>query len=251
MRKRVDVILFEQGHFDSRENAKRAIMAGIVYEFRTQEQVLKPGTAMDDQIVFEIKGKKIPYVSRGGVKLKGAIDAFSIDLKDKIVLDIGSSTGGFTDCCLQEGAAFVYALDVGTNQLSWKMRSHELVAVMENTNFRYVEAERFNKGQPDIIVTDVSFISLKLIFNQIDVLFGMQAFEMIALIKPQFEAGRQFIGKNGIVRDPKVHQRVVADIKAYIELKGWHVIGIMDSPITGTKGNKEFLLYFKNEIGEG
>lgn len=250
MKKRADIILYEQGLFESREQAKRAIMAGIVYEEKSQERVDKPGTAYDEGIQFEIKGKKLPYVSRGGLKLKHAVDVFSIDVSDKMVLDIGSSTGGFTDCCLQEGARFVYALDVGTNQLAWKIRSDDRVKTMENCNFRYVEAEAFTAGLPEVIVTDVSFISLRIILDRVSELFGAIPFKMVALIKPQFEAGKEFVGKNGIIRDPKVHAMVVEQIQNYVVDKGWKIHGIEDSPITGTKGNKEFLLYFENEIGE-
>ncbi|MGL5043223.1 MAG: TlyA family RNA methyltransferase [Culicoidibacterales bacterium] len=249
-KKRVDIILFEQNLFDSREAAKRAIMAGNVYEMRTQARVDKPGTAFDESMEFDIKGTQIPYVSRGGLKLKHALDFFAIDVVGEVVLDIGSSTGGFTDCLLQEGAKFVYALDVGTNQLAWKMRSHPQVKSMENTNFRYVEIGAFTADLPSFIVTDVSFISLKIILDSVEKLFGMQPFRMVALIKPQFEAGREHVRKKGIIKDPKVHQMVIESIKSHIEAKNWHIHGIESSPITGTKGNKEFLIYFENEKGD-
>jgi hemolysin TlyA family protein len=247
-KKRVDIILFEQGYFDSREQAKRAVMAGIVYNLKTQERIEKPGTAVDETIEIEIKGKKIPFVSRGGLKLAKAIEEFNINVKDRIVLDIGSSTGGFTDCCLQNGAKFVYALDVGTNQLVWKLRSHPQVKTLENQNFRNATIELFTEGLPSLIVTDVSFISLTIILEQVDVLFGKQDFQMVALIKPQFEAGKALVGKNGIVHDPKIHENVINKISDFVLAKDWQILGLCPSPITGAKGNKEFLLYFENKI---
>lgn len=246
---RADILAVTQGLFESREQAKRAIMAGIVYELTTQERVDKPGTSYKEETLLEVKGKKIPYVSRGGLKLKDAIDTFNINITQKNVLDIGSSTGGFTDCCLQEGATHVYALDVGTQQLAWKLRNDARVSVLEQTNFRYATIDLFQRGLPDILVTDVSFISLTLIFQQVFHLFGQEKFQMIALIKPQFEAGKECIGKNGIVRDPKIHQQVIDKIITEIIKYGWIVHGYKASPILGAKGNKEYLIYFENKGG--
>ena len=185
-KERIDVLLVEQGFFDSREKAKRAIMAGLVYD--EHDRIDKPGTKVSIEAKLMVKGNTLKYVSRGGLKLEKAINQFNISLQDKTMLDIGSSTGGFTDCALQNGASHVYALDVGTNQLVWKLRSDPRVEVMEQTNFRYATPDMFKNGLPDFVSIDVSFISLKLIFPPLkDILkpYG----EFVALIKHQFEAG--------------------------------------------------------------
>jgi len=196
-------------------------------------------------IVLEIKDDDASYVSRGGLKLAAAIERFNIDCCGKIVLDIGASTGGFTDVVLQHGAKLVYALDVGTNQLVDSLRTDSRVIVFEQTNFRYVEREIFSHGLPQLIVTDVSFISLTFIFDQLAVLFAHVPFTFIGLIKPQFELDKRKIGKKGVVRDVKVQQAAVQKIIDYVQLLGanWRVIDVMKAPITGSKGNQEFLLY--------
>ncbi|PFG13828.1 TlyA family RNA methyltransferase [Bacillus sp. es.036] len=239
-KERLDVLLVNRGLIDTREKAKRAIMAGLV--FSETERMDKPGMKVPEDILLQIKGDTLRYVGRGGLKLEKAIDVFSLDPENKVVLDIGSSTGGFTDCALQNGASLVYALDVGYNQLAWKLRVDDRVVVKERTNFRYAVKEDFEQGLPDLATIDVSFISLKLI---LPVLKGIlkEKGEVIALVKPQFEAGRGEIGKKGIVRDKNIHHRVLKEMMDFAELEGYQVNGISYSPITGGEGNIEFLLY--------
>lgn len=239
-KERVDVLLVERGLIDTREKAKRAIMAGLVYT--PEERIDKPGLKIEIDTPLEIKGKVMPYVSRGGLKLEKAIKLFDIDLKDKIVLDIGASTGGFTDCSLQNGAKLVYALDVGYNQLAWKLRQDERVIVMERTNFRYVTKADLKYGLPSFATIDVSFISLKLILPVLKTLL-VNGSDVISLVKPQFEAGRDEVGKKGVVRDPKTHQKVLIDIISFASSLGYYIKNASFSPITGGEGNIEFLLY--------
>jgi len=242
-KERIDVLLVQRGFFDSREKAKRAVMAGLV--FSKQERIDKPGTKVDIEAPLDVKGAVLKYVSRGGLKLEKAIEAFQLECRDKIVLDIGASTGGFTDCALQNGAKLVYALDVGYGQLDWKLRNDERVVVMERTNFRYVKAENLEQGQPQLATIDVSFISLGLILPPLFPLLQPNS-DVIALIKPQFEAGKEQVGKKGIVRDPKVHQAVIIKIIELAEQLGYKVNGLDFSPITGGEGNIEFLIHLKN-----
>ncbi|MGL4972625.1 MAG: TlyA family RNA methyltransferase [Culicoidibacterales bacterium] len=243
MRKeRIDVLLVEQGFFDSREKAKRAIMAGIVYA--NTARMLKAGEKVPDDVEIMVKGKTIPYVSRGGLKLEKAIQTFELDLNGKTVLDIGASTGGFTDCALQNGAKYVYALDVGTNQLDWKLRSDDRVLSLEKTNFRYATLDLFSNGQPEFATIDVSFISLSNILPNLATILVPNG-EVMALIKPQFEAGREFIGKKGIIREPKVHQMVLENTIAMMNRTGFDVVGLSHSPITGGEGNIEFIAYLR------
>ncbi|WP_017186562.1 TlyA family RNA methyltransferase [Alkalibacillus haloalkaliphilus] len=239
---RLDTLLVEQGFFDSREKAKRSIMAGLVHT--DHERLDKPGVKVDPTINIKVKGKAVPYVSRGGLKLEKAIKSFNIDFSDRLIIDIGSSTGGFTDCALQYGAKASYAIDVGYNQLDWKLRQDERVYVMERTNFRYVTKDHLEYGIPNMAVTDVSFISLKLIFPVIRQIVKPNS-DIVALIKPQFEAGREQVGKKGIVRDKKVHIAVVHDILSFVENEGFVIEGLDYSPITGGDGNIEFLLHAK------
>lgn len=241
-KERADILCVQQGLFDSREQAKRGIMAGIVYNKNIQ--VDKPG----EKIIVEtselrIKGQKMPYVSRGGYKLAKALTTFELNIKDKIMLDIGSSTGGFTDCALQNGIKMSYALDVGTNQLAWKIRNDERVVVMEQTNFRYATPEMFAEGLPQFVSIDVSFISLKLILPNLAKIL-VENGEVIALIKPQFEAGKENVEKGGIVKNNKVHQKVLTDIIEFANDIGFILQGLTYSPITGGDGNIEFLAYF-------
>ncbi len=242
-KERVDVLCVEQGLFESREKAKRAIMAGIVRD--DFDYIDKPGTKIPVDSHLYIKGEKLPYVSRGGLKLEKAIQIFQIDLHDLIMLDIGSSTGGFTDCALQNGAKEVYALDTGTNQLAWKLRNDDRVHVMEQTNFRYATLDMFQHGQPQFASIDVSFISLKHIFPPLSSILEKQAY-FVALIKPQFEAGKDDVGKHGIVRDGHIHQRVIQEVINYAHLSHMSIKGLIYSPITGGTGNIEFLGYFQN-----
>ena len=247
-KERVDVLLVQQGLFESREQGKRAIMAGEVYG-KNDERIDKPGEKIDAETVLRVKGHKIPYVGRGALKLAKAIDVFDIDLKDKLTLDIGSSTGGFTDVALRNGARRCYALDVGYNQLAWKLREDPRVVVMERVNFRYSQPEDFTDGLPDFAMTDVSFISLHKILVPLKPILKPNC-DAVALIKPQFEAGPANVGKNGIVRDPKVHKNVVTDIVNISLATGYDVLGLDFSPIKGGEGNIEFLIHLRNTEAE-
>lgn len=237
-KERIDVLLVEKGFFDSREKAKRAIMAGLVRD--DFDIIDKPGTKIDVDSNLFVKGDVLPYVSRGGLKLEKALQSFQIDIKDKIMVDIGSSTGGFTDCALQNGAKLVYAVDVGTNQLVWKLRSDPRVIVKEQTNFRYATKELFEYGLPTFASIDVSFISLKHIFHALKEILSSGDI-VIALIKPQFEAGKEEVGKKGIIKDPIVHQRVIENVITFAKEDGFALEQLTFSPITGGQGNIEFL----------
>lgn len=239
-KERVDVLLVEQGLFETREKAKRAIMAGIVYNH--ENRLDKPGEKILADTQLMVKGKTLPYVSRGGLKLEKALKIFDLNIKDKILLDIGASTGGFTDCALQKGALKSYALDVGYNQLAWKLRQDERVVVMERTNFRYVTPSDLEGEMPNFASIDVSFISLKLILPVLKTLL-VTGSDIVALIKPQFEAGREQVGKKGIVRNPKVHEQVIQMIIDFSLETGYDVKDLSFSPITGGEGNIEFLLH--------
>jgi len=243
-KERIDALLVQRGFFDSREKAKRAVMAGLV--FSKQERIDKPGTKINIDAPLDVKGAAIPYVSRGGLKLEKAIASFQLDFNDKIVLDIGASTGGFTDCALQHGAKKVYALDVGYGQLDWKLREDKRVIVMERTNFRYVQPEHLSEGLPQMVTIDVSFISLSLILPPLLPLLDSHA-EVMSLVKPQFEAGREQVGKKGVVRDPKVHKEVLLRTIQFAEEVGFTFKSLQFSPITGGEGNIEFLLHLTNE----
>lgn len=241
-KQRLDLLLVERGLSETREKAKRAIMAGLV--FSNENRLDKPGEKVKTDIPLTIKGKTLPYVSRGGLKLEKALNAFKIDMKERILLDIGASTGGFTDCALQSGAKLSYALDVGYNQLAWKLRNDSRVIVMERTNFRYVKPSDLTAEQPNIATIDVSFISLKLIFPPLKELL-MQNSDIIALVKPQFEAGKDQVGKKGIVRDAKIHELVLTNVIEFALKEGYSFQNLSYSPITGGEGNIEFLLHLK------
>ncbi|KGP70978.1 TlyA family RNA methyltransferase [Pontibacillus yanchengensis] len=246
---RLDSLLVERGLVETREKAKQTIIAGLV--FSQNIKMNKPGVKVDEELPLQVKGKAIPYVSRGGLKLEKAIQSFQLDVKDKILIDIGSSTGGFTDCALQNGAKKSYAIDVGYNQLDNKLRKDDRVTVMESTNFRYVTPEDLTEGTPNFASIDVSFISLKLILPVLATLLEKDG-DVVALIKPQFEAGREHVGKKGIIRDPKVHKHVLQDILHFAVSKGYVVEDITYSPITGGDGNIEFLAHFRmSTTGEG
>lgn len=240
MKERLDVILVQQGLAETREKAKRMIMAGLVYA--NEERYEKPGEKVPVDLEFSIKGKVMPYVSRGGLKLEKALKTFDVTVEGKILLDIGSSTGGFTDCALQNGALMSYAVDVGYNQLAWKLRQDERVKVMERTNFRYVTPADLDGEMPNFASIDVSFISLTLILPVLKTLLVANS-DVIALVKPQFEAGKEQVGKKGIVRDPKIHKEVLNKIITFAIKEGYDVQNASFSPITGGDGNIEFLLH--------
>jgi len=241
-KERLDTLLVEKGFFDSREKAKGAIMAGLVYI--DNQKIDKPGTKVIKNGVILVKGNPIPYVSRGGLKLEKAMKQFDIELNNKVCLDIGASTGGFTDCMLQNGASKVYSIDVGYGQLDWKLRQDPRVVTMERTNIRYVTLE--NIGQPaDFASIDVSFISLKLVLPVLKQLLKLDG-EIIALVKPQFEAGKENVGKKGVVRDISVHKSVASNIATFATEIGLTIINFTYSPIKGPEGNIEYLLYIKN-----
>ncbi len=225
----------------SRERAKALIMEGIVYVDGVRED--KAGTKVLTSAPIEVRGSAMEFVSRGGYKLKKAMEEFPIDLKDAICMDIGASTGGFTDCMLKAGAKKVYSVDVGTNQLDYRLRIDERVVCMEKTNARYLTPEDI-EDVPDFVSCDVSFISLGLMLPVINSLLS-PAGSGVCLIKPQFEAGRQQVGKNGVVRDPKVHRQVIDKVMGYATDSGLVPMGLSYSPIKGPKGNIEYLLYFK------
>lgn len=245
---RLDTLLVERGLAETREKAKRAVMAGLVYS--NEERLDKPGDKVMASIPLQIKGEKMPYVSRGGYKLEKALKEFDLSVADKVMIDIGSSTGGFTDCALQNGVKYSYAVDVGYNQLAWKLRQDERVIVMERTNFRYLKPEDLSKEMPEFASIDVSFISLKLILPTLKTLLVPNS-DVVALIKPQFEAGRELVGKKGIIRDPKVHKMVVDEMIAFALSERYDVHQVTYSPITGGDGNIEFLIHLKwNGAGE-
>lgn len=238
---RIDVLLVEMGFFDSREKARAAVMAGDVMV--NGQLVDKPGQRVAArEIDISIK-QKMPYVSRGGYKLARALQVFPIDIRSRVVLDIGASTGGFTDCALQSGAAMVYAVDVGYGQMAWSLRLDPRVLVLERTNIRYMEKDVFTAGLPDLVTIDVSFISLALVLPRLDYL--LDSYEGVALVKPQFEAGRGAVGKKGVVKDPAVHRDVLQKVARAAACLNIAVLGVDYSPVKGPEGNIEYLLHFK------
>lgn len=238
-KKRLDVVLVEKGLVSSREKAKALIMAGKVLV--DEKKIDKAGTEVNPDLPIRLLGQDIPYVSRGGLKLEKALQVFPVDLTGKVVADIGASTGGFVDCALQNGAAKVFAIDVGYNQLDWKLRTDERVINMEKTNARYLEADSLGE-MVDVVTTDVSFISLDKILPPA-MAFLKEGGHVLALIKPQFEAGKEKVGKKGVVRDPAVHQEVVEKILALCEEINLTVWGLDFSPVKGPEGNIEYLLW--------
>lgn len=239
-KQRLDVLLVEKGYFESRQQAQRAIMAGLVRV--NQVRVDKPGTKISADAELKVTGQPHPFVSRGGLKLLEAIQAFKLDLTERVVIDIGASTGGFTDCALQHGAKRVYAVDVGYGQLAWKLRQDPRVVVMERTNFRHMKPEDLPGELPDVATIDVSFISLGLILPPLYPMLCARG-DVVALIKPQFEAGREQVGKKGIVRDPAVHRQVIRSVLDMASSCGFQPLGVIPSPITGGEGNIEFLCH--------
>jgi 23S rRNA (cytidine1920-2'-O)/16S rRNA (cytidine1409-2'-O)-methyltransferase len=240
-KERLDILLVEQGFFATREKAKASIMAGLVLVDDMPSD--KAGMKVPRSSRIIVKGAIHPYVSRGGLKLEKALKLFEIDLTGATMLDIGASTGGFTDCALQHGAALVYAVDVGYNQLDWLIRNDPRVHVMERTNFRFMKPEDLNGSLPSFASIDVSFISLKLILPPLKGILGDQG-SVIALIKPQFEAGREKVPKTGVVREPTVHTDVLQTVLGFAKEAGFYLQGLTFSPIRGGEGNVEFLAYF-------
>ncbi len=240
-KKRLDLALFEKGFAESREKAKALIMSGIVYV--NDQKEIKAGRDIKDDDIIEVRGSTLKYVSRGGLKLEKAMQSFPIDLNNKLCMDIGASTGGFTDCMLQNGASKVYAIDVGYGQLAWKLRTDERVINLERTNFRYVTKEQI-PDELDFASVDVSFISLALILPVMRTLLkdGGQA---VCLIKPQFEAGRENVGKKGVVRDKSVHIAVIEKIIGLISENNFSLLGLDFSPVKGPEGNIEYLCHIE------
>jgi len=236
-KKRLDVLLVEQGYADSRTKAQAIIMSGIVYV--DGQKADKPGMSFDESLPIEVRGATCPYVSRGGLKLEKALRDFGVDPTGYVCSDSGASTGGFTDCLLQQGASKVFAIDVGYGQLDWKIRSDPRVVVMERTNVRYVTPEQL--GEPlDLSVVDVSFISLKIVLPVIKT-FLKPTGQVMCLIKPQFEAGKEKVGKKGVVRDPATHKEVLDDFVALANSLEFKILGLTFSPVKGPEGNIEFL----------
>ena len=241
--KRLDMLLVEKNMFESREKARASIMAGEI--FVDGQRVDKCGEKVKESANIEFKGQTMPYVSRGGYKLEKSIKTFNINLKDKVCLDIGASTGGFTDCMLQNGAQQVFAIDVGYGQFAWKLRTDPRVVCMERTNARYVTYNDLGK-YADFASIDVSFISLKKIVLPITELLTDKG-EVVALIKPQFEAGREKVGKKGVVREASTHREVINSIIDFLKENNLKVIGLDHSPIKGPEGNIEYLVYFTKD----
>lgn len=241
LKKRLDILLFEKNLTESREKAKTLIMAGLVYVDSQKSD--KPGEMINENADLEVRGKPIPYVSRGGLKLEKAIAEFGIDLSEKVCMDIGASTGGFTDCMLQNGAIRVYSVDVGYGQLAWKLRNDERVVNLERTNARYLSREEIPQ-EIDLTSIDVSFISLSKILPAVRRLLR-DAGSALCLIKPQFEAGREKVGKKGVVREPETHTQVIQKVIAESVEIGFSVCSLTYSPVRGPEGNIEYLVLLK------
>ena len=239
---RLDLLLVDRGICQTRERARALIMSGAVLVGETKMD--KAGNLVSPDAEIRIEGEDNPYVSRGGLKLKGALTAFDINVRDLIALDVGASTGGFTDCLLQEGARKVYAIDVGYGQLAWKLRTDERVVNLERTNVRYFQGSEI-KDTIDLATIDASFISLRLVIPAVQRLLKKENAIVLALIKPQFEAGRDEVEKHGVIRNPEVHERVIEGIKKFCGELALSVVGVCESPLTGPKGNREFFIYLK------
>lgn len=243
MKERLDVLLVKRGLAASREKAKAVIMAGSVFVDNQKED--KAGTMFPDTVQIEVRGNTLKYVSRGGLKLEKAMTHFGLNLEGRVCMDVGSSTGGFTDCMLQNGAVKVYAIDVGHGQLDWKLRNDPRVVCMERTNIRYVTPEDIGE-QADFSSIDVSFISLTKVLPPVYELLKDQG-QVVCLIKPQFEAGREKVGKKGVVRDPGVHREVIEKITSFASETGFALLNLEYSPIKGPEGNIEYLLYLQKK----
>lgn len=237
IKKRLDVLLVEHGYADTRTKAQAIIMSGMVY--MDGQKADKPGTSYEENVTLEVRGAACPYVSRGGLKLEKALRDFGVDPTGYVCSDSGASTGGFTDCLLQQGASKVFAIDVGYGQLDWKIRSDPRVVVMERTNVRYVTPEQL--GEPlDLSVIDVSFISLKIVLPVIKTFLKPDG-QVLCLIKPQFEAGKEKVGKKGVVREPETHKEVLDNFVELANSLDFHILGLTFSPVKGPEGNIEFL----------
>lgn len=245
-KERLDVLLVEQGFAPSREKAKRIIMTGVVYV--ENEIIDKCGTKIDVSKEILVKGNPLPYVSRGGLKLEKALKEFPITVDGKVALDIGASTGGFSDCMIQNGAKKIYAIDVGYGQLDWKIRSDEKVVPMDRTNIRYVTQEDIGE-LAEFASIDVSFISLKLVLPVVKKLTDENV-DIIALIKPQFEAGRDKVGKKGVIKDKKVHKDVIRDIYTFCKEIDLNIAGLTYSPVKGAEGNREYLAHITKGLSD-
>lgn len=243
-KKRLDIAVFEQGYAPSREKAKAVIMAGQVYV--NNQKVDKAGFELKEDDVLEVRGNTLKYVSRGGLKLEKAMQCFPIDISGKICMDVGASTGGFTDCMLMNGASKVYSIDVGYGQLAWKLRCDDRVVNLERTNFRYVDETNIT-DKIDFASVDVSFISLKLIFPNLKK-FLKPGGKAVCLIKPQFEAGKEKVGKKGVVRDVSVHLEVVNRVMQEAVDAGFSVLGLDYSPVKGPEGNIEYLMFLSSAV---
>jgi 23S rRNA (cytidine1920-2'-O)/16S rRNA (cytidine1409-2'-O)-methyltransferase len=237
-KQRADQLLVDRALAESRTRAQALILAGLV--FSDGRRIDKPGQTIPEDAPLDVRGRDHPWVSRGGVKLAHGLDHFGWDVTGAVAIDVGSSTGGFTDVLLSRGAARVYAVDSGTNQLAWKLRQDARVAVLEQLSARLLTREHIPEAV-DLIVCDASFIGLAKVL-EVPLTFARPAARLMALIKPQFEAGREEVGKGGVVRDPAVHARVCEEVRAWIEGQGWSVAGVVRSPITGPEGNVEFLI---------
>ena len=247
IKKRLDVLLTERLYAETRTKAQAIIMSGNVYV--NGQKADKPGTSFEETVEIEVRGAVCPYVSRGGLKLEKALRDFGVDVHGFVCSDSGASTGGFTDCLLQQGAKKVFAIDVGYGQLDWKIRSDERVVVMERTNIRYVTPE--DLGEPlDLSVIDVSFIGLEIVLPTIKTLLKPTG-QVLCLIKPQFEAGKENVGKKGVVRDPKIHQMVLDNFVSLVDGLGFKILGLTFSPVKGPEGNIEFLGHLTLDEVEG
>ena len=235
---RVDQVLVARGLAESRARAQALVMAGLVFAGETK--IAKPGQPIAEDAPLDVRGRDHPWVSRGGMKLAHALDAFDLDPTGAVAMDIGSSTGGSTDVLLQRGAARVFAVDSGTNQLAWKLRQDECVTVLEKTSARILTTDQID-APCDWVVCDASFIGMAKVLERPLELAAPQC-RLVSLIKPQFEVGREEVGKGGVVRDPALHERVCEEVRHWLETGGWQVQGIVESPITGPKGNVEFLI---------
>lgn len=243
---RLDQLVFDLGLAESRERAKTTVMSGLV--FVNGQRADKPGMQVSPDVNVEVKGTALPYVSRGGLKLEKALKVFPIDVNGKVCIDCGASTGGFTDVLLKNGAAKVYSVDVGYGQLAWSLRNDERVVNMERTNIRYISSEQIPEPL-DICVMDLSFISVKLVLPAVCALLKNDA-QLVCLIKPQFEAGREEVGKKGVVRDKAVHLSVIESVLSFAPTVGMTVMGLDFSPIKGPEGNREYLCYMKKGVHE-